>query len=230
MASIVANAELGIDYYSQYGFIKQINFLSLTGMSIDESILASVSKSAIEFSEDLDGNGVIDSDEVAVVIVFTHSGRSADLISKYRPSGPVLVVSDKDEVIKKTNCRFGQHGYKIESLENGSLTLKEKFKQAFDDVIQRGYRDGFIVPEKHVLAVSGVQELSADVNSCVSYVKPQSEKRNPLLYLNPGKLGFIQSLVTTRIHKDLLVKTAQNRRATKIVCTMGPACWSEEAI
>jgi pyruvate kinase len=82
MSAISSNAELGLDYYSQFLFIRRWNVVGYSKISCLESTLSCAAQSAIDFSEDLDGNGVIDADEGALVIVFSSSGRAANLISK----------------------------------------------------------------------------------------------------------------------------------------------------
>jgi hypothetical protein len=83
MAAIVLNAELGVDYYSQFSFIQYWNTQGKNRtVSAEESTLSSVSKMAVDFSEDTNGDA---SNDGVLIIVLTESGAAADLISKVRP-------------------------------------------------------------------------------------------------------------------------------------------------
>ena len=80
MAAIVLNAELGVDYYSQFAFIQYWNTQGKNRtVSAEESTLSSVSKMAVDFSEDTNGDA---SNDGVLIIVLTESGAAADLISK----------------------------------------------------------------------------------------------------------------------------------------------------
>lgn len=44
------------------------------------------------------------------IVCFTASGRAAPLLSKYRPTMPVLVVSGDQSVVRASRAQFGLHG------------------------------------------------------------------------------------------------------------------------
>eukprot|EP00961_Rhodomonas_salina_P121851 1640547-Rhodomonas_salina.1 len=228
MAAIVANAELGCDYYSQYLFLRQWNFHGVPGMSAQEATLATAAQSAIEFSEDLDGNGVIDAEEGALVVVITRDGSAANLVSKYRPCGPVIVVSDSEDVLRGTMSRFAQIPVKVDSLDGQG-------KDVSDDLISLGVKhateNGWMVEGKHVVAVSGINTASADEQGLVRFVRGLETHRPAEIYSNPTQLNYIKSLITTAIDQKMLSsKELPHQRSTKIVCTMGPKCWDEEPL
>jgi pyruvate kinase len=84
MAAIVLNAELGVDYYSQFSFIQYWNTQGKNRtVSAEESTLSSVSKMAVDFSEDTNGDA---SNDGVLIIVLTESGAAADLVSKVSSS------------------------------------------------------------------------------------------------------------------------------------------------
>jgi pyruvate kinase len=82
MAAIVVNAELGVDYYSQYAFIQYWNTQGKSRtISARESTLSSVSKMAVDFSEDTNGDS---SNDGVLILVLTETGVAADFVSKVR--------------------------------------------------------------------------------------------------------------------------------------------------
>ena len=60
----------------------------------------------------------------AIVVVESDDGETARLISKYRPPGPVLVVTTRDHVARITNTYFAQYPHKVDSIDGGIDTYK----------------------------------------------------------------------------------------------------------
>ena len=82
MAAIVENAEVGVDYYSQYAFIQYWNTQGrnkLVGAA--ESTFSSISKMAVDFNEDTNQDN---SNDGVLILVLTESGTAADLVTKVR--------------------------------------------------------------------------------------------------------------------------------------------------
>jgi pyruvate kinase len=85
MAAIVANAEVGVDYYSQYSFLQYWNTQGRKAtVSANESTFSSISKMAIDFNEDTNDDGI---NEGVLIIVLTEDGTAAELVSKARQFG-----------------------------------------------------------------------------------------------------------------------------------------------
>jgi len=84
MAAIVENAELGVDYYSQYAFIQYWNTQGRNRtVSASESTFSSISKMAVDFNEDTNNDG---SNDGVLILVLTESGSAADFVTKARPA------------------------------------------------------------------------------------------------------------------------------------------------
>jgi hypothetical protein len=49
-------------------------------------------------------------------------------------------------------------------------------------------------------------------------------------YTDPGTSNSVLSLRSTQIGLDLILNNSPVLRKTKIVCTMGPKCWSEQGM
>ena len=113
MASIVTNAELCVDYDAQYAFTRDHNAGSKR-VSMEEATLSNVAKTAIDIADDKYSLSfdVLDVSAGELIVVFTSSGLAANIVSKYRPPCPIIVVSDSDTTLRGTNSWFGQFPFK----------------------------------------------------------------------------------------------------------------------
>ena len=91
MAAIATNAELGVDYWAQYQFLHRSNAYTHKVGSLEAS-LAQIAFSAVCFSADKDGDGVIDATEGTAIVLLDETGKAADLVTKYRPAVPGVRV------------------------------------------------------------------------------------------------------------------------------------------
>lgn len=67
------------------------------------------------------------------IVTITHTGSTAKSIAKYRPSVPIIALTDNDDVVKYLNLVWGVIGIKLErisatdeTIENAKNHLKEK--------------------------------------------------------------------------------------------------------
>lgn len=87
-----------------------------------ESTFASVSKMAVDFHEDTNQEETQDG---VIMVVMTHKGKASDLVTKYRPPHPVIVVSPNEQVLRQTNARFGQVAFKPSQFDDLDVAGKE---------------------------------------------------------------------------------------------------------
>ena len=68
-----------------------------------------------------------------IAVVLTHNGLASQLISKYRPPCPVIVISDQDWVLRQANISYGLYPFKVESvsLSNVRKTVEDAIKYAW---------------------------------------------------------------------------------------------------
>ncbi|CUT05910.1 pyruvate kinase, partial [Candidatus Kryptobacter tengchongensis] len=66
------------------------------------------------------------------IVTITHTGATAKAIAKYRPSVPIIALTDSNEVVKHLNLIWGVTGIKIreisetdKTIENAKIQLKE---------------------------------------------------------------------------------------------------------
>merc|ERR1711871_635464 len=107
MAAIAANAELGVD--AHYTF-RRLQHQS-KHLALHHSVFMGAVRDTVVFSQDADGDGVVDSQEGALLIVLTETGVPADLLSKYRPPCPIVVVTPSTAVARQTNSGFAQYPF-----------------------------------------------------------------------------------------------------------------------
>jgi len=99
MSKCCAEAERCIDYKRTYNDIKE---LTPAGVATSEALAASAVSTVLDLNIDL-------------IIVLTDTGGLARLVSKYRPSVPILACSVSASVIRQLNCARGVIGFKIPS-------------------------------------------------------------------------------------------------------------------
>jgi pyruvate kinase len=100
MAAIAANAELVNNYYALYSFIRDFTPKPFTP---EESLASSAAKAVLDCNASL-------------CIVITTDGVNSNLVSKYRPSVPVVVLTSTDWVAKQANGHFGQYACKLDEV------------------------------------------------------------------------------------------------------------------
>ena len=100
MAHIVANAELVNNYYAIYSFIRDF---TPKPFSPEESFASNAAKAAIEC-------------KASLCIVVTTDGVKSNFVSKYRPSVPIVVLTNTDWVLKQANGRFGQYACLLDNM------------------------------------------------------------------------------------------------------------------
>ncbi|GLC61308.1 hypothetical protein PLESTB_001741900 [Pleodorina starrii] len=240
MAAIVANAEVGVDYYSQYSFIR---YWATKGneraMEPDECMLSSAASMAVGFSEDTTPEAFKRASRVSAVtliVVITESGRAANLVSKYRPPCLVIVASANAQVLRQASVSFSQVPLRLDSLDIESEDLAER-------ALAKVRSLGLMSPTTHdvrMIVTRGRHTGSADSDPIVTVVKPGGsglKRRNwstgNTLYTPSGvpiQRPGVRSLRSTRTNLSLITAPVKQGRATKVVCTMGPACWSEETM
>ena len=100
MAAIVQNAEAGVNAYQTFDFIRDFTPKPL---STEEAVMSCAAKNTVDISAGL-------------VVVVTSNGCVARFIAKYRPSVPVLVVTDSEQVKRHTNMMYAAYPYCIPKL------------------------------------------------------------------------------------------------------------------
>jgi pyruvate kinase len=128
MARIVSQAEIG---FAEWGH------LSIPNLATSDDA-ASIARAARELAHDL---------SVAAIAVFTHTGRSALLLSKARPRVPILALTPEEETMRRLALFWGVYP----RLVPPSLNLREIVAQADAALLD----SGTAAPGQQAVVVAG---------------------------------------------------------------------------
>ncbi|PNH03911.1 Pyruvate kinase, partial [Tetrabaena socialis] len=211
MANIVENAELAVDYAFHHDWVMRHNS-GKAPVSPLEATRACVAKSAITFSMDANGDGVLDASEGCIAVVFTRSGLAAQLISKYRPPCPVITLSDHDWVLRQASLTYGLY-----PLHSGEVVGVSGTRSAIEAAIAYGRQRGVAYDGKNILVVTGGGKPWADNVAEISVDQLGSE--------DGGGTG--RSL---QITPQLIIDRVFNFRSAKIIASLGPSCYEPDML
>ena len=85
---------------------------------------------------------IADQINASLIVVFTHQGRKARVLSKFRPTAPIIAFSDNFETLTRVNLHWGTRSFFQEeiddeeaAIEEATKTLKEKELVKKGDVV-----------------------------------------------------------------------------------------------
>jgi pyruvate kinase len=94
--------------------------------------------------------------DLAAIAIFTESGNTARLLSKYRPEAPIYAMSPFEPVVQRMMLLWGTQPFRVSRFE-GTDTLV----QVAEDVLQGS---GFVKPRQVVGIVAGTATRSGATN------------------------------------------------------------------
>ncbi|BAL80820.1 pyruvate kinase [Caldisericum exile] len=92
------------------------NLRKLNSQILEINVPEVLSKSIKDISELLD---------IKLIIVATESGKTATLVSKYKPQVPILALTPKDETLRFLNLKWGVFAYKVRNYSSVDEILNE---------------------------------------------------------------------------------------------------------
>lgn len=148
MAAIVQNAEQAVSSYSTYSFLRDF---SAKPFSTVESIASNVSKCIYEARGSL-------------VVVVSELGITAQLISKYRPMVPVIVITSDENTAADSQLMFAQVAFRVPALEDtgAMIAAAVRFAEA-----EGKWKPG----TGPLVLVHGVAEPDSDTNPMMRVVE-----------------------------------------------------------
>jgi pyruvate kinase len=219
MAAIAANAELGVDTHFVFREIQRGNL----NVSAIEAVCKTCVRNTLVFSEDIDGDGVVDATEGALLIVITSTGEAAALVSKYRPCCPIVVATDKDSVVRQTSALYAQYPFKLDLTVGTDNIVREALEFAARHKLVADGKMAVVLTEQ-ASGDSGPRFYSTVVGGGE---QPQTH----VAYRDPSdRIGVVSMRATKIALQHIATQMPLERRQTKIFCTLGPACWSEEGL
>lgn len=125
------------------------NLKKLSSQIIDLNVPEVLSKSIKEISELLD---------IKLIIVATESGKTAALVSKYRPHIPILAITPKEETLRFLTLKWGVFAFKVRDYSSVDEILEEAPKIATNlNLLSKG--DRYIIICGTYTGVSGSANL-----------------------------------------------------------------------
>jgi pyruvate kinase len=138
MARIVIEAECNMGDFVQYRRRREHR-----GLSVAETICESIAHSA----EDL---------PMGAIAVFTETGNTARMISKYRPKVPLYAYTHSEPVVRRMNLYWGVHPVRCRQAHSA----EQMVTMAEQDLVRRG----LLKPGDVLGVVAGTRQLSGSTN------------------------------------------------------------------
>jgi len=146
MSKCSAEAERCTDYKRTFNDIKMF---TPAPVSTAEALAASAVNTALDLDIDL-------------IVVLTDTGHMARLVSKYRPSIPILACSVSLSVIRQLNVCRGVTGYKIPSYQGTDNLISLVLKQAKEQHLCK--------PGRKVITIHGTSEETPDESTIMKII------------------------------------------------------------
>ena len=94
--------------------------------------------------------------DLAAIAIFTESGNTARLLSKYRPDSPVFALSPFEAVVHRAMLLWGTY-----PIQCGRFDETDKLVQVAEKILQAG---GYVKPKQVVGIVAGTSTKSGATN------------------------------------------------------------------
>jgi pyruvate kinase len=137
MRRICETAEQAIAYPHLFTHMKESALATYGHVSVPESVCSAAVAAVIDCSASL-------------IIVLTETGQTARLISKYRPSVPILALSAAESAVKQLSLHRGVISLQVASFQGTENVLKSAMETAKSM--------GLVTVGSCVVAVHGVRE------------------------------------------------------------------------
>ncbi len=87
------------------------------------------------------------------IVPLTHSGATAQRVSKYRPSMPIYAVTGREKILRRMNLFWGVQGFLVPDFEQDSDTAFRKVKEAL-------LRLGYVQKGDYIVLTAGIPVMS----------------------------------------------------------------------
>eukprot|EP00294_Goniomonas_avonlea_P005538 CAMPEP_0114562686 /NCGR_PEP_ID=MMETSP0114-20121206/12670_1 /TAXON_ID=31324 /ORGANISM="Goniomonas sp, Strain m" /LENGTH=780 /DNA_ID=CAMNT_0001748405 /DNA_START=69 /DNA_END=2407 /DNA_ORIENTATION=+ len=165
--------------------------------------------------------------KAALIAVITNDLVPAQYVAKYKPRMAVLVVTTDPLVARQCSCSYSLHPLLVTELTTMEATVPHIVAYA------RACHIGDLVvgdsKGDQIVVVHGRDELPVDFFPVVETVCVGDESAHlerPVGYWGADTLCY----ASTKIGMDTICEPLKSLRKTKVLCTMGPKCWSAEGL
>jgi len=216
MARICRSAEIGVNYYQAYDFIRNFTAKPLGTV---EAVVSTLAKTSNDINP-------------GMIVMFSEGGKCARIVAKYRPSVPVLVVTSNKELARSVQIMFGLYTMILDKPVSSMTVMKD----AVHDAIIYGKNAGLCVAGKEVVVLFSSTVTSAPDSSANRHMYitrcPGNLMRGALGKMSPTDHDAAKTLSmrSTVVDLPMLFESSTPPRKTKIIATLGPQCSSEGMI
>jgi pyruvate kinase len=137
MRRICETAEEALAYPNLMNHIKESTLAQYGRVSVPESVCSAAVAAVIDCSASL-------------IIVLTETGQTARLVSKYRPSVPILALSAAESAVKQLSLHRGVVALQVASFQGTENVLKSAMETAKSM--------GLVAVGDSIVAIHGVRE------------------------------------------------------------------------
>jgi pyruvate kinase len=205
MRRIVEEAEATLDYNAVYSRMHMDTMSGTTALCEAEATCSSAVKTAHDVGS-------------PAIAVLTKTGTAARLISKYRPEAPILMGSTQEQVLRQANLMRGV----VPFLSSAGKSVDDRLKEIIEEIQKQGLGK----PGDVIVTVYGkdgnsnlIKMISIPGVPAALPMKPPGTTYCQCELLLPKNMGDLSMAEKT---------TDSFNRKCKILCTMGPSCWSVE--
>ncbi|KAG2495346.1 hypothetical protein HYH03_006615 [Edaphochlamys debaryana] len=220
-ADILKDAQVGVDVYMQLNFLRNY---TPKPMATLECLCSSAVKAAVDMG-------------AALIAVITDTGAPVRAISKYRPSQPIVIVTTKAHVAKQCNVAFGCVPLLVRASREDATREERIIHQVIafaraQNLASFKYGDDqgdqLIVVQGPSNRLFATEEDLAEMQFVTRVIGQESAQVTPPIgYRGVDTISYR----STKVGLDLICGPTDLRsRKTKVICTLGPKCWSEEGL
>jgi pyruvate kinase len=152
MRRICETAEQAISYPHLFTHQKESSLSTYGRVTVPESVCSAAVAAVIDCS-------------AALIIVLTETGQTARLISKYRPSVPILALSAAESCVKQLSLHRGVIAVQVASFQGTENVLKSAMETAKSM--------GLVAVGNSVVAVHGVREEVSGSSNLLKIIEVQ---------------------------------------------------------
>ena len=107
---------------------------------------------------------------MGAIAIFTETGNTSRMISKYRPSAPIYACTHVDSVVRRMNLYWGVHPVRCRQARN----IQQMVIMAEEELVRRG-----VLRPKEVLGVvAGTRQSSGSTNFMRLHTVTEQEAEN----------------------------------------------------
>eukprot|EP00798_Chlamydomonas_sp_ICE-L_P012267 gene12267-15413_t len=201
-AAILKGAQVGIDHYAQFNFIRNYTPKPMAAL---ESVACSAIKASIDMGAQL-------------ICVITNSVTPIRALAKYRPPQSIVVATTNAKVANQANIYYGAIPLLLPR-EQGLADFVAGDEQSDQLIIMSGPAERLFVTEEDLAETEFVTIIVGGGDEAADLVVQTG-------YVGESTIAYR----STKVGLDLICDPITSPRKTKLLCTLGPACWSEEGL